>query len=63
MLLQILNMFYDSWLHILAVEQVTTLCIEEKSYRGHVQFVLLPCICTMNRGVSLINIKIFNSNI
>ena len=34
-----------------------------KSYWGYVQFILLPCIHTMNRGVSLIDIKIFNSKL
>ena len=61
MLLQNLNMFCDSWLHILTVEQMTPHCIEEKSYQGGVQFVLLPCIYTMNRGVSLINIKLLTA--
>jgi len=32
MLLQNLNMFCDSWLHILTGEQMTPLCIEEKCY-------------------------------
>ena len=50
---RLVEIFFNRWV-------VDTSLYWRKSYRRYLQFILLRYIHTMNRGVSLINVRIFN---